>query len=148
MTECESWLEVAQQAGIPCDSPKAAQKRARNDAESWAKRHMHEWPHPDSRIRGPGRPPKDAGAADGASPSRHGDGRAGDYSPGKMGITAPFQRGDVVTLRSGGPAMTVTKVRPSSGAVECMWADEAGAVHIREFEGAGEILRLVGEGEA
>jgi uncharacterized protein YodC (DUF2158 family) len=44
---------------------------------------------------------------------------------------APFQRGDLVRLRSGGPMMTVDSVRGDQ--VDCFWTDPNGQVNAESF---------------
>lgn len=44
-----------------------------------------------------------------------------------------MEKGDVVKLNSGGPAMTVQCVYSESNRVECIWFTEEGRVETREF---------------
>lgn len=44
-----------------------------------------------------------------------------------------FKEGDVVRLKSGGPAMTVKSVL-SGGALECHWFNTEGAVYTPKWE--------------
>ena len=39
-------------------------------------------------------------------------------------VTPQFERGDLVRLRSGGPAMTVSAIKGAQ--VECVWTDDTG----------------------
>lgn len=55
-----------------------------------------------------------------------------------MSATTDFKPGDVVRLRSGGPAMTVTVIFRSRTVFACRWFDAAG--HMNEARFAGELL--------
>ena len=48
-------------------------------------------------------------------------------------VTPQFERGALVRLRSGGPAMTVSAVK--GGQVECVWTDDTGQANDATFPG-------------
>lgn len=50
----------------------------------------------------------------------------------EAGEAPAFRPGDVVRLRSGGPAMTVTNVTPGDW-VQCLWMTEGGEVRERSL---------------
>ena len=41
--------------------------------------------------------------------------------------------GSVVTLKSGGPKMTVTSLKASDGQAFCKWFDDLGQLHTEKF---------------
>ena len=149
--ECTSWQEVAKRAGVSTVALTKAGSRAADYAKRWADRHDKPWPHPQSQIRPRGRPRTgDATPATGTVRSDSGDGVSQDEASTTRNtvFVSPFDVGDVVQLRSGGVAMTVTRIGSARGTVTCTWSDEAGSVLTREFEDAGRILRLVEHDDA
>jgi uncharacterized protein YodC (DUF2158 family) len=48
-----------------------------------------------------------------------------------IGAPAPFRRGDLVRLRSGGPAMTVDSIKGHQ--VDCFWTGEDGQPNAESF---------------
>jgi len=60
-------------------------------------------------------------------------------------IDKPFNVGDVVELKSGGPAMVIAKIEKdtynSNYYTECVWADDSKNIHQRSFVSA--VLRKI-----
>lgn len=49
-------------------------------------------------------------------------------------MAEPFNRGDVVRLKSGGPDMIVTNATVSDSEVTCQWFTKSGVLQVHAFE--------------